>query len=43
VPLAVVHARSEDDADRAAASLRAAFSVGGEAPDPPPLIERLEG
>ncbi len=41
VPLTVVHARTDADADRAAAALRAAFSLADEAPDPPPLIERL--
>jgi thymidine phosphorylase len=37
-PLAMVHARSAADADRAAASLRAAYSVGAAAPPPGPLI-----
>ena len=41
-PLAVVHARTEADADGAIAALRAAFTVGDEAPaDPPAILERL--
>jgi len=41
-PLAVVHARTEADADAAIAALRAAFTVGDEAPvDPPAILERL--
>lgn len=37
-PLAVIHARTEADADRAEAEVRAAFSLGAEAADPPTLI-----
>ena len=41
-PLAVVHARTDADADAAIAALRAAFTVGDEAPaDPPAILERL--
>jgi thymidine phosphorylase len=41
-PLAVVHARTQADADAATAALRAAFTVGDEAPaDPPAILERL--
>jgi len=41
-PLAVVHARTEADADAAIAALRAAFTVGDEAPAAPPaILERL--
>ena len=41
-PLAVVHARTDADADAAIAALRAAFTVGDEAPaDPPAVLERL--
>ena len=41
-PLAVIHARTEADADAATAALRAAFTVGDEAPaDPPAILERL--
>jgi len=41
-PLAVVHARADADADAAIAALRAAFTVGDEAPaDPPAILERL--
>jgi thymidine phosphorylase len=39
-PLAVVHARDQSAADRAAERLRAAFEVG-DAPAPPPLWERV--
>jgi thymidine phosphorylase len=39
-PLAVVHARSKDDAARAAERLKAAFQVG-DAPDMPPLWEAV--
>ena len=41
-PLAVVHARSEADAERAAASLRAAMQLG-EAPPPRLLIHAIVG
>ncbi len=37
-PLAAIHARSEADADAAEAALRAAFTLGAEAADPPPLV-----
>jgi thymidine phosphorylase len=37
-PLAVVHARSEDAADEAVAALRAAVTVGDEAPAPRPVV-----
>jgi thymidine phosphorylase len=37
-PLAVIHARSQDDAERAAVRLKAAFGVG-DAPAAPPLVE----
>ena len=37
-PLAVVHARSEDAADEAIAALRAAVTVGDEAPAPRPVV-----
>ena len=41
-PLAVIHARTEADADAATAALRAAFTVGDQAPaDPPAILERL--
>ena len=41
-PLAVVHARTDADADAAIAALQAAFTVGDEAPaDPPAILERL--
>jgi thymidine phosphorylase len=41
-PLAVVHARDEAGAQRAAAALRAAFAVGEAPPDPAPaVLERL--
>jgi hypothetical protein len=37
-----VHARTDADADAAIAALRAAFTVGDEAPaDPPAILERL--
>jgi thymidine phosphorylase len=36
-PLALVHAATQDDADRAAATLQGAFSIGDK-PDPVPLI-----
>ncbi len=40
--LAVVHARSEDDAARAAAELQAAIRIGESAPEPHPVIyERI--
>jgi thymidine phosphorylase len=43
-PLAVVHARSADAAQRAAAALRDAFEIGDAAPpDVPAVRERLEG
>ena len=37
-PLAVIHARSPEDAERAGARLKAAFGVG-DAPAAPPLVE----
>jgi thymidine phosphorylase len=37
-PLAVVHARSDEDADRAALALREAFRVGDRAGDPNPVV-----
>ena len=37
-PLAEIHAASEADADRAEREVRAAFTLGAEAADPPPLI-----
>jgi len=40
-PLAVVHARDEAAAERAAAQVRAAFAVGSEPAVPPPLTEAL--
>jgi thymidine phosphorylase len=41
-PLALVHARTEDEADAAVAALREAFTVGDEAPPETPAIrERL--
>jgi len=41
-PLAVVHARSSSDAERAAARLRAAVTVGDEPASPgPPVLQRL--
>ncbi|HYG87438.1 MAG TPA: thymidine phosphorylase [Azospirillum sp.] len=39
-PLAIVHARSEVDADRAAAALRAAFTIADAAPAPGPLVAK---
>jgi thymidine phosphorylase len=41
-PLARVHARDRDDADAAAAALSAAFTIGDERPQTPPLIERID-
>src|ERR671928_418950 len=41
-PLALVHARTEAEADAAVAALRAAYTVGDEAPgDTPAIRERL--
>ena len=40
-PLAIVHARTPAAAGAAASRLRAAFDVGDEAPDPPPLVLAL--
>ena len=37
-PLAEIHAATEADADAAEAAVRAAFTLGEEAADPPPLI-----
>jgi thymidine phosphorylase len=37
-PLAIVHARTEADADAAAAALRAAMTVGAEPPPPRPVV-----
>jgi len=43
-PLALVHARREDQAQAAVAALRAAVTVGDEAPPPHPLIHaKLDG
>jgi thymidine phosphorylase len=43
-PLCLVHARTESDAEAAAAELRAAVTVAGEAPVPAPVIvERIGG
>ncbi|MGQ9367237.1 thymidine phosphorylase [Azospirillum sp. ST 5-10] len=39
-PLAVVHARSEAEADRAAAAVRAAFTVAETAPPPRPTVAK---
>jgi len=41
-PLAVVHARDAESAERAAARLRAAFDVGEAPAEPPPLTEAVE-
>jgi thymidine phosphorylase len=42
-PLAIVHARDADAAQRAAARLRQAFTIGDAAPERPPVVrERLE-
>ena len=42
-PIAVVHARSEADAEAAAATLRRAVTVGDEAPEVrPPVLRRLD-
>jgi thymidine phosphorylase len=41
-PLALVHARDEDSAGRAAEALRAAYTLGHEAPEAPaPVLEVL--
>jgi thymidine phosphorylase len=41
-PLALVHARTEDEADAAVAALRAAYTIGDAAPPSPPVVlERL--
>jgi thymidine phosphorylase len=41
-PLALVHARTPDEADAAVAAVRAAFTVGDEAPaETPAILERL--
>lgn len=37
-PLAMVHARSEDDADMAIQVLRSAYAIGNEAPAPNPVV-----
>jgi thymidine phosphorylase len=37
-PLALVHAQDEDAARRAAGALRAAYTLGDSAPDPPPPV-----
>jgi thymidine phosphorylase len=42
-PLAIVHARSEPDADRAAAALRRAFSIADSEPAPEPVVARRIG
>jgi thymidine phosphorylase len=42
MPLAVVHARSDADAEAAIAALRAAYTIGEEAPpERPVVLERL--
>lgn len=41
-PLAIIHARNENDADRAANEIRAAITLGDEAPPPSPdIYERI--
>jgi thymidine phosphorylase len=41
-PLALVHARTDADADRAAAALRAAYAIGEQAMETPsPVLERI--
>ena len=41
-PLALVHAKDEEAAGRAADALRAAYTLGDSAPDaPPPVLEVL--
>ena len=41
-PLALVHARTDEEADAAIAALRAAYTVGDAAPASPPVVlERL--
>jgi thymidine phosphorylase len=40
-PLAVIHARTPEQAQAAAARLREAFKIADTAPDPPPLVEAL--
>lgn len=40
VPVALIHARDQASADRAAASIRAAITVGDRAPDVPPTVYR---
>jgi thymidine phosphorylase len=43
-PLALVHARSEAAADRASATLAAAYAIGDVAPAPSPVVyERISG
>ena len=42
-PLALVHARREDQAQAAIAALQAAIAVGDEAPPPRPLIHERWG
>ena len=43
-PLALVHARSEEEAEAAAAQLRAAFTIAGQASVSAPLVhERIVG
>jgi len=41
-PLAVVHARTEADADRAADALRRAYSIGEPPADRAPVLERID-
>lgn len=42
-PLALIHARDKDDAERAAAGLAAAYRIGETAPSPNPIIlQRIE-
>jgi thymidine phosphorylase len=42
-PVAVVHARTEDDATAASARVLAAFSLGEEPLPPPPLVHGWHG
>ena len=42
-PLALIHAASEEAADAAAASILAAYTIGTEAAEPPPLIHTRVG
>jgi thymidine phosphorylase len=42
-PLAIIHARDETSAQRAAAMLRAAFTIGDTAPTPGPVVREHIG